>query len=266
MGLKCNKFSVLILLFLSDFCFAQIKQCIQNGGNYDCVPAVLKYCPTGFSPDLTQCVEDPQAYCSRNWVDRTDEEWGKLGFVAYSNPRFQADDPSKPSSGKCIFDARSLRTGETSISNGTRLGFPFMDCSSAPSHQTQISDSSGLWCAKIIEYVAGAPPINPTPQHCSGNPVDTSNGIKIQKEVDIYSREINQVSFERTYNNGNKSEGASWFNPYQKTLRIITPEKIIIGGKKSSPYTSKSQACTSGWSEIKSNITESWAQGTTPNM
>jgi len=112
-------------------------------------------------------------------------------------------------------------------------------------------------------WVAGSHSGNPVPQHCSGNPIDTSTGAKIQKETDVYSRGINQVGFERTYNNGNKSEGAFWFNPYQKSLRIITPEKITIAGKKSSPYASKSQACTSGWNEIKSNITESWAQGTT---
>lgn len=114
-----------------------------------------------------------------------------------------------------------------------------------------------------LRFVAGSPPSNPNTQCSVGNPVDTSTGAKIQKETDIYSRGINQVGFNRTYNNGNKSEGAHWFNPYQKSLRVITPEKIIIGGKKSSPYASKSQACTSGWNEIKSNITEGWAQGAT---
>lgn len=123
--------------------------------------------------------------------------------------------------------------------------------------------SGTVLITKIETFILPVTDNAPPPQHCAGNPIDTSTGAKIQKETDIYSRGINQVGFDRTYNNGNKIEGTFWFNPYQKSLRVITPEKIIIGGKKSSPYASKSQACTSGWNEIKSNITESWAQGAT---
>ncbi|WP_160280166.1 DUF6531 domain-containing protein, partial [Cellvibrio mixtus] len=261
MFLKIIPIPFLFLLFLSNFSLAQIHQCVQQGGNYDCIPAVLKYCPNAFSPDLRQCVEAPQAYCTRNWVERTDAEWAMLGFIAYSNPRFQFDDPTKPSPGKCIYDARNLRTGETSISNGERLGYPFIDCSLYPSHTVEISDSTGLWCAKLIEYVAAAPQDSPPTSCPVGNPIDTSTGAKIQKEGDINSHGFGQIGFDRAYSNSNKMIGGFWYNPYQKSLRIIDPQKIEIVRAKSSPYTSKALACTGGFNDLKTKISDNWTQG-----
>jgi YD repeat-containing protein len=106
---------------------------------------------------------------------------------------------------------------------------------------------------------------SPPPQcpALAGNPIDTSTGAKIQKETDIYSKGIGQINFERSYSNANKNSTQLWFNSYQKFLRVIDPQKIQWIREKSSPYTSKALACTNGWNQIKSKISESWAQGTT---
>ncbi|PUA30500.1 MAG: hypothetical protein B0W54_08445 [Cellvibrio sp. 79] len=85
-------------------------------------------------------------------------------------------------------------------------------------------------------------------------------GAKIQKEIDITFQGIGQLGFERTYNNSNKSQGGSWFNSHQKSLRVLSSTKITRD--KSSPYGSKSAACTSGWNELKAKITDAWALGT----
>ncbi len=113
-----------------------------------------------------------------------------------------------------------------------------------------------------LRFVAGAPQDSP-PTTCSvGNPVDTSNGAKIQNEIDISTRGIGQVGFGRTYNNANRSIGGFWYNDYQKSLRILSPQKTETIRGKSSPYSSKATACTSGWGQLKTQITDSWAQGT----
>jgi YD repeat-containing protein len=117
---------------------------------------------------------------------------------------------------------------------------------------------------RIETFVAASPPSNPNTQcdAIAGNPVDTSTGAKIQHEIDIPSRGVGQIGFDRTYNNGNKAVGGFWYNDYQKSLRIISPQETEILRDKSSPYASKATACTSGWNELKTKITDSWAQGT----
>ncbi len=112
-----------------------------------------------------------------------------------------------------------------------------------------------------ITYVAAAPQDSPPTTCPVGNPIDTSTGAKIQNEIDVASRGVGQIGFDRTYNNANKSVGGFWYNDYQKSLRVISPQKVEILREKSSPYGSKSTACTSGWGELKTKITDSWAQG-----
>jgi len=229
--------------------------CLQNGGNYICNKASF-YFTQSFGQSRYQTPEDAcRAAVAASWSSSSN--------VNYVNGR----EDTSSTHPQCISDV--WVNGQTNGDTHILQWIDFVQECTAPDFRL-FTDSNEMihgegqgWCGRALQYVAGAPPINPTPQCSVGNPIDTSTGTKIQKETDIYSRGINQVNFDRTYNNGNKSDHSLWFNPYQKSLRVITPEKIIIGGKKSSPYTSKSQACTSGWSEIKSNITESWAQGTT---
>ena len=116
---------------------------------------------------------------------------------------------------------------------------------------------------KSTTYVAAIPSDNPSTQCPVGNPIDPSSGAKIQEEVDIYSGGTNQVGFERIYNNGDNSEASFWFNSYQRNLRVITPGKVLFNGNKSSSYWNKHHACTSGWNEIKSNISDGWVHDTT---
>ncbi|WP_160280168.1 RHS repeat domain-containing protein, partial [Cellvibrio mixtus] len=118
----------------------------------------------------------------------------------------------------------------------------------------------------VYKYIAAIPKDAPPPLRCDdtvGNPIVISTGAKIQKETDVYSRGKNQIGFERTYNNTDINISTSWLNTYQKSLQFITPEKIATESRKSSPYTNKAQACTSGWSQIKSILMESWAISTT---
>jgi len=115
---------------------------------------------------------------------------------------------------------------------------------------------------RCIRYVAVTPE-DSIPTTCSvGNPVDTSTGAKIQKEVHVTSLGVGQISFDWIYNNSNKSIGGRWYNPYQKSLRMVSPQKTEIIRGKSSHYGSKANACTNGWTELKTKIVESWAQGT----
>ena len=113
------------------------------------------------------------------------------------------------------------------------------------------------------QYYAAVPIENVPPQLCVANPVEPSSGTKIQKEVDIASSGLGQIGFDRIYNNGNKSASTFWYNPYQKSLNVIDPEKITIAGEKSSLYASKDAACTSGWNEIKTKISDLWALNAT---
>lgn len=118
---------------------------------------------------------------------------------------------------------------------------------------------------KRYAYVAFAFHDLPQPQ-CqaqAGNPIDTSTGTKIQKEIDISARGVGQISFERIYSNADKRSSLRWFNPYQKSLRVVEEEKLQYAREKSSPYSSQSIACTSGWDEMKTKFTEPWVQGVT---
>jgi YD repeat-containing protein len=118
-------------------------------------------------------------------------------------------------------------------------------------------------CERPIAYVAVIPH-NVPPMLCEatvGNPIDTSNGAKIQKEVDIEAGGVGQVGFERTYRHTNKNSSGKWILNYQKTLNVFEDE--LRGGvrEKSLPYTSKSTACTSGWTNIQPKLSDAWAQG-----
>jgi YD repeat-containing protein len=117
--------------------------------------------------------------------------------------------------------------------------------------------------AMCVQYSAAVPQDSTPPQHCSGNPIDTSIGTKIQKEIDIDAHGIGQINFNRTYSNASKFAGVFWFNPYQKFLQVIDPQTVQWIREKSSPYTNKALACVSGWNEIKTKIIDNWAYGTT---
>lgn len=141
--------------------------------------------------------------------------------------------------------------------NYCRVHWPAQKACSFPSCPVGYSNVDG----RCIKYVAVAPEDSP-PSSCPvGNPIDTSTGAKIQKETDVASQGVGQTGFERTYNNSNKALGGSWYNSHQKSLRVISPEKIQIIRDKSSPYGSKATACTNGWNELKTRITDAWAQG-----
>lgn len=102
---------------------------------------------------------------------------------------------------------------------------------------------------------------NPEPEFCAANPIDVISGKKIQKEVDIHPNRIGQVEFYRVYSN---SEGAvgHWYNPYQKSLRSVTPNSSSYIKAKSTGYSNRKDACEQGFNEIKSQLNESWTQGT----
>ncbi|HTF97654.1 MAG TPA: DUF6531 domain-containing protein [Cellvibrio sp.] len=112
-----------------------------------------------------------------------------------------------------------------------------------------------------LAFVAAIPSDSP-PKTCPvGNPVDTSTGAKIQQEIDINSRGIGLIEYSRSYTNANKMTGGFWTGSYQQSLRIIDPTKTESIREKSLPYASKATACTSGFNDLKTKISDSWVQG-----
>lgn len=104
---------------------------------------------------------------------------------------------------------------------------------------------------------------SPSPNSCSGNPIANSTGAKIQNEIDISSLGIGQIGFSRTYNNTNKAAHQIWYNPYQKILQILDPDKNDWLYEKGARYPDKANACSGGWTYLKTKVTDKWAIGAT---
>ncbi|PUA28411.1 MAG: hypothetical protein B0W54_18330 [Cellvibrio sp. 79] len=122
-------------------------------------------------------------------------------------------------------------------------------------HSSLFQSCDDEWVAVVPR---DAPPISCT----VGNPVDPSSGAKIQQEIDVSSHGMNQVGFARNYSNTNKLVDGFWSGSHQKSLRIIDPKKTETIWEKSSPYADKATACTSGFSDLKTKISDSWTLGT----
>lgn len=112
-------------------------------------------------------------------------------------------------------------------------------------------------------YVSAVPQSSPPAQCPVLNPVDPSNGAKVQNEIDIDSRGVGQIGFARFFSNSNRAGGGAWYHSYQKSLYVVNTEKIERMREQSSKATTKSAACTNGWSELRSKISDSWAAGAT---
>jgi len=112
-----------------------------------------------------------------------------------------------------------------------------------------------------------ASPYEPSPPDACAlklNPIDISSGAKIQSEVDIVPNGIGQVTFSRTYNSGVNSLSSTWYNNYNKKIRVIDSSTANSFRYKSSGYAKKSDACVSGWNDIQPQITDSWGKSVTP--
>lgn len=149
----------------------------------------------------------------------------------------------------------------TPNTNGAAINLGF-DCP-ADTSLAYSGTSPSFTATCKLQHVAAIPPSAPPVQCPAGNPVDTSNGAKIQKEIDINSHGVGQVGFERTYSNANKSAGGVWYGQYQKSLQAISPQTTQWIRQTSNPYPTKASACTSGWYEVKNKITDTWVQGAT---
>lgn len=107
------------------------------------------------------------------------------------------------------------------------------------------------------------------PQQCAGNPVDTSSGVKLQREQDIFPLGRGQLELTRYYSAANADQ--SWRFSYQQSLHVIDPMRMRSpnpafrkGAKEASQtYGSREDACNLGWEEIQSRLNATWAQGAT---
>lgn len=117
-------------------------------------------------------------------------------------------------------------------------------------------------CKKLGPYASALPKPATPPQMCVLNPIEVGSGGKYQAEVDIDGKGLGQVSFERYYNNATSGVGV-WLHNYDRTASVVDPLQLPIIKEKSNEYVSKSDACTSGWNDIKSKLTDGWAVGST---
>lgn len=121
------------------------------------------------------------------------------------------------------------------------------------------------WCNYRYPTYSSADSETPAPPNsCSGNPIENSSGAKIQIETDIESREQGQIEFQRFFNNTSPVLSNPWHFKYQKSITVLgstmqsQPVKNISGS-----FASKADACVSGWNELKTKATNSWAASAT---
>jgi len=118
-------------------------------------------------------------------------------------------------------------------------------------------------------YAATLPESDQPTSSCVLNPIDPISGAKYQIEHDVAAKGFGQVSFSRTYKSKQVSNQPVWRHNYEKKMWAVNPnapqlpnpemgDRSLLRGD---PSTSPGVACTQGWSKIKSQITDSWAQG-----
>jgi len=101
------------------------------------------------------------------------------------------------------------------------------------------------------------------PESCAvaGNPINTISGNKIQTEFDIRRTKTNGLHFTRYYNsflNTDTQLGLQWQHNYSSSLVIDdefntrAPEKESFSSRE---FDSESEACLSGFNDIKSRLT-----------
>lgn len=120
--------------------------------------------------------------------------------------------------------------------------------------------ADGVPCAYVAIHFDG----NPPPKHCSGNPVDTITGKKIQHETIIPARGPGSISFALDYASASTMTAlkspSKWQHNYHRYI-VTAPanQDVYIA----TPRNTKKSACTNGLAEFKSKIGEGWIQGST---
>lgn len=122
---------------------------------------------------------------------------------------------------------------------------------------------------QCTSYSLGVPLIPPSPS-CSvgnptkaGNPIELGTGVKVQQEIDIPKTNNSPIFFERYYNASAASQYI-WSHNYTKNITELNNTNSIPRTKAlSAPFPTPSDACLSGWSAIKGNLTDSWAKNST---
>lgn len=137
---------------------------------------------------------------------------------------------------------------------------PLIGYSTSPNRPTQCLYNKRTW---HVEIPNEAPPLTCPATPTKLNPVVVGTGAKIQREDDVPSLGVGQVGFSRFFNNANSNIGGSWYHPYQKSLSISDPSILKNLKYKGDEYATSNDACITGWANLKSHVTESWAVGTT---
>lgn len=95
------------------------------------------------------------------------------------------------------------------------------------------------------------------------NPINAATGFKHQIEPEIVSNGAGQVSLELQYANGKSTLDPFWNHTYNKRIVNIDATFPAMMRDKSGPYLQKTDACVSGWNEMKVRSTQTWAAGST---
>ncbi|RYG17239.1 MAG: RHS repeat protein [Chitinophagaceae bacterium] len=123
---------------------------------------------------------------------------------------------------------------------------------------------TSIWCNyKAPTYRVARTLLPPPATSCSGNPIDNSNGVKIQLETDIESSGLGKVAFQRYFNSGKSITDLPWHFTYERNLIMLNPDAFLPKVVKSKSYRDKSEACGVGWGDIKGGGSESWGPNAT---
>jgi hypothetical protein len=155
--------------------------------------------------------------------------------------------------------SRCVSTSPGAVSYYDNGGRPYAACSGTATFEYMDgSVRKTRTVTGILDAVYSAPlgfmladPIDMPPmQQCAGNPIDVGTGMKIQREEDIPSKGIGQVSITRTYAYRAATVQTLWRNNYQSFLQLLTSIDTSSHRFKSPQYPDKISACVSGWQNI----------------
>ena len=219
------------------------------GLNFIASQSVMAILPNTWTPHDTGTYQEALNIQCKGYIE---------GYPSLSNPRAGNYIPYGPYGG-AEFDM------EHPDGNGVH-GSCFYDMYSPSTGKNITVEKAGLFSAtyhgdakhfvtneeRIIEDT------NSNSNSCGGNPIDISNGCKIQIDTDLPSTETGRISFNRFYNANTlvpTSLGNKWLHQY---YRKIEQEKALPGKLfnatdtgNSSQYATPQAACEQGWAQIK---------------
>ena len=117
-------------------------------------------------------------------------------------------------------------------------------------------------------------PIPPKKEECEGDPCDPTTGNESQLETDIPGLGVGGLRFERFYNslgdhNSSESLAPGWRHTYDRHLNESALGSTRLNpalSDQSSLYDTPTDACLSGWKEIKNSVWNGALAGATATL